>query len=102
MPGTLAESAPGRDHRCVSGTEIGDGPRHLHDSDPGQNLAIPHSKNRRHPEPDAARAASIGVAHVNSNDPKQLPVVEEANAEVTSLIATLHQTEQRLEVLTAG
>jgi diguanylate cyclase (GGDEF)-like protein/PAS domain S-box-containing protein len=39
---------------------------------------------------------------VSSDDPKQLPVVEEANAEVTSLIAKLHRTEQRLEVLTAG
>jgi diguanylate cyclase (GGDEF)-like protein/PAS domain S-box-containing protein len=31
-----------------------------------------------------------------------MPVAEEANAAVASLIATLHQTEQRLEALTAG
>jgi diguanylate cyclase (GGDEF)-like protein/PAS domain S-box-containing protein len=39
---------------------------------------------------------------VRSTGTDRLPVAEQANAEVASLIATLHQTEQRLEALTAG
>src|SRR5487761_2417073 len=101
LPGTPAGSSRNRSRGCVSATEARARGQRVHDADPGQTRALPGPENRRHAQPDAVGVADFGTGNPRSMNSRELPPGD-ADEETLALIATLHQTEQRLEELTAG
>ena len=103
LPGTPAGPARDRNRGRVPGAEARAGGRHLHDADARQARAVSRPKNRRHAQPDAARVAGFGTGNRSPHEAaKSSPPPDDANEEISALIETLHETEQRLEELTAG
>jgi diguanylate cyclase (GGDEF)-like protein/PAS domain S-box-containing protein len=63
---------------------------------------IPRPKDRRHTQPDAAPIAGFGTGNTRGMKPgKSLPP-RDANEEAFAMIEVLHETEQRLQELTAS
>jgi PAS domain-containing protein len=109
MRGITANSLAGRVFRTLpagfvlaTGNNMKPGPSPLAKVPSKTPTGISRPKNRPHAQPVAAPIAGIGTGNTRGKKPRESLPPRDANEEAFALIEVLHETEQRLEEMTAN
>ena len=99
---TFAGPARDRNRGCAPRAQARDGGRHLHDAHAGQALPDPGPKDDRHARARRSSCWRPWDWKPHRHENRASPIPKETSEEISTLIETLHRTQQRLEELTAG